>query len=340
MYNSKYLKGVFMIRFTVVLGIIFFFLLIGCSKTVDKGSDKRIKVGENNGILFENILSGEKRTKYGWSEIKFALIDSAFAILSVPANEYDSVYFMAKITPEERSPYIWFTSHKNYSDFSISVNDSYEALNVSAPLSNDKDKQYKIGIRGTFKEYLQENIVLIAYNVEQEESLEKLKEMTDKEKLESGGNSVYIIPYPWRTIRVKIEGEGKINSEELINWANKNVFNQAICSLKVVDEIDTVYDCKVILTVFTQKDFLLLDETGNEYDIFYSNRISYAKIKYLFPLNDKNRKNFARAVACIMGVTEDIALPFNLMNENDNNTEHVHLTFRQWNQLHASESGR
>jgi hypothetical protein len=343
-------------KFTVILGIMFSFLLIGCSKkTADNGCDKRIRVGNNNGIVFQNILDGEKRTKYGFDEIKFDLIDSPFAIISIPANEYDSIYFIAKITPEERSPYIWFTSYKNYSNFSISVGDSYDNLSVAAPLVNDQEKQYKVGIRGTFKEYSQENVVLICYSDETELS----KNMTDKEKLETDGNSIYIIPYPWRKIEVKIEGGKSSDYKELIEWANKNVFNQAICSLKIAEEgNDDNYDCKILLGQKNiSEDIVFLDETNNKYDQYRSNRVVSVKIKYgnLYetetqyedgieyeytydsPYKNKLLKKFAYAVARIMGVTEDNDPYFNLMTENDDNIDHIHLTFRQWNQLHMGE---
>lgn len=165
--------------------------------------------------------------------------------------------------------------------------------------------------------------------------------MTDKQKLETGGNSIYVIPYPWRDNKSKNRKRQYQYYGNLIKWANANVFNQAICSLKIVnDKVDTTYDCLIILDKSINKNIILLDEKNNDYDIFYSDRAASAKIRYSNKLNDDLRKNFARAVACIMGVSEDAALPFNLMNEDDNDIDHIRLTFRQWNQLHAKESGR
>jgi len=53
----------------------------------------------------------------------------------------------------------------------------------------------------------------------------------------------------------------------------------------------------------------------------------------------KMYKSFAYAVAYLMGVSKDNS-QFDLMDPNDYDVDHVHLTFRQWNQLHSNESGR
>jgi hypothetical protein len=95
---------------------------------------------------------------------------------------------------------------------------------------------------------------------------------------------------------------------------------------------------------FTE-NILFLDESRKKYDMFNSDKIVSAQVR-LVPDSSKFQskkyvmyKSFAYAVAYLTGVSEDNS-QFNLMIQKDNDVNHVHLTFKQWNQLHANDSGR
>lgn len=328
------------------------FLLAACSGTVDKGSPARVRFGNNNGITFQNILVGERRTEYGMSNIHFPAVGT-YAVVSVPANEENvSTYFTAIVTPEKRTPKLVLMTYKNSPGFSLLLNGSNENLDMD--VSGDQERSFEVGIRGKFTPYIQENIVLISFdNLHDKSELQKLSEAQLRNL---GENTVFVVPYPWRTVKVRIEGGESSVYNELIAWANLNVFRQAIVRLELAEEGEE-YDCRIILgqNISGGRDYAFLDESGNEFNPHRSNRIVAAQLRFdslnfwkedsdgtLQQYNSPERnaflKKFSFAVAYLMGVSQGNS--HNNLMLADDNTSNVHLTFQQWNQLHAKGGGR
>ncbi|MCL2843873.1 MAG: hypothetical protein FWE23_00230 [Chitinivibrionia bacterium] len=353
-------------RFFLCFAVLFLFA--ACSSgTIDRGSDKRIRVGNNNGIVFRNITSGTNRTRYGFSRIRFAS-EGTYAIVSIPANEDNvSTYFDAIVTPERRTSNLMLMTYRDSPDFSLLLNGSNE--NMQMNVTGDQEQVFQIGIRGKFKPYRQENIVLISFTKEhftdEQEAERTLLQLDTLQRYFLGENTVFVVPYTWRTIRVRIEGGEKDDYAELIKWANDNVFNQAIVRLELAEE---EYDCRINLgqnvSGVHRRSIDFLDDEGNIFNPHRSNRIVAANLRFSslyvweyqyddpsvppWKVDSREKgaflKRFSYAVAHIMGVSQGDS-DYNLMNTNgdgseNNNIDHVHLTFQQWNQLHAKGGGR
>lgn len=365
--------------------ILLFFvsLLVGCSKNnvpsqYDKKSEKTFQLGVNGETTFKNIMKKHAKvinldscyTKYGHSEIFFDISfdiskeRKKYAIFSVPANDTATeTYFDFEVKKKDDS-YPNFAIRKYNKDNSANIKFSLyrdnKLLNVSdmPQIVSGEPCIYTVKVSGEFKRYRQENLAVIGIETaisENEEYVQKYINSLSPDMINiAEDNTAYIIAYPWRTIKVKIEEEGnsgvfgadKIDYEEIIKWSNEKVFNQAICKLEMVDRKVKDYDCKIVFSNLSGSErTVFYDENNKEHSRFSSKKLSYAKVT-----TDKNHscdetdynRDFAYAVAYLLGVSLfDIdqkestePLNYNLMVPNRCG---INLSFRQWNQLHIRE---
>jgi hypothetical protein len=337
----------------VVLLVALTVLLVACSSGDVRSNHRQIHITGINGIGFRNILPNDSviGTPYGWDGIVFDYKDSrdSFAIISVPADEEDvEVYFNAIISPQKDIANIWVTTYRNNPPFSFKTN-------REIPITHREEIQInRIGIKGTFREYVQENIVFLGND--SEFRAVQMRNATPRQLNEAKLNTVYIMPYPWRTIKINIvirsssianihfnfgyDGGNVILSNGLdrtFNWLNSNVFNQAICK---IERTSRDFD-RLIILCNDVVDLSFFDEKERPYNPLTSERAASARIHFNGISNALFMRRMAYAIAFMMGVSENgnernLMSRYNSTNAHDDTTQ-IHLNFKQWNQIQSSK---
>ena len=343
-------------------------LLVGCSpKSSDipprylKKDEKTIPLGLNGETVFQNILKKNARvigqdncyTRYGYGEIFFDVDKKRrrYAIFSVPEGESETFFSFEVRKRDDSSPNFAIRRHNKENSnvtFSLYRNNRWNNVSNGTQIIPGEPGIYTVRVSGAFKKFRQENLAVISSKKpfmlsENEADLEAFFNSLSPDMVSlAEDNTAYIIAYPWREIRVKIEREKNVNIDigELINWANDRVFRQAIVRLIPVGISERDYDCRIIFTNDNMggKRVTFLDERNKEHSIASTTRLSHARVTAREnPACESNyNRDFAYAVAHLLGVTLDEeerneVLDPNLMNSNDCG---IHLSFRQWNQLH------
>ncbi|MDR0304442.1 MAG: hypothetical protein LBH98_06725 [Chitinispirillales bacterium] len=352
------MKNMFLLFFLVLF-------LVSCRKDptpekYEKESELEIRMGVNGSSSFKNIMLENAKiveedtcyTKYGYGEISFNANGKilTYAIFSIPADERDvETYFNFEVEEENadlhyRNYVVCAYDKESSKNVKFSLCDN-NFINVPTNIKNKKNK-YLIKVSGEFGKYKQENLIVIGsdfeYNGETRDINDLIDNIENDEKILVKENTAYIVAYPWRNIKVRIEGGDTVSNARIVKWANDSIFNQAICRLKLTT--DTInYDCKIILSDEINSEFIIYDEDDKEYKRFSSARAAYAKVD---PNNDLYKRNFACAVAILLGMSlfeddSDKTSGYNLMYDEpadyEEKAKRTHLSFRQWNQLHIRE---
>jgi len=339
-----------------ILCFLFFAVLfIGCSvkEKYEKESERVLRLGVNGKTAFKNILQesavtidNKKRyTKYGHGEITFTFENEnrkeTFAIFSVPADSFVETYFNFVVEERDES-YPWYFlcvyNKKSSQNMEYSVRKGANFVSVATSVTNSV-AGHLIRVAGIFESYKQENLIVIGVDslLSDETSALGINEfiisMTDEDKDLARDNTAYIVAYPWRTVRVLIEGGNSNTNARAVEWANENVFNQAIVRLELTSD-STNYEARIIAT--NSGDVAIYDEAGRIYQRFSSARPAFARV------NTAEQRNFSYAVAFLLGVSlfedereSNKTFHLNLMNRGEGDmSNRTHLSFRQWNQLH------
>ena len=345
----------------ILLFSLLIFVFTACSnrpkEEYKKESEKVVRLGARGVTAFRNIPQNEaitidntgRFTRHGYGEITFNIDgkNETFAIFSVPAEDSNAVtYFRFFIEgSDERFPNFKLTnfdrteSNNNTSrnlEYSVRVGNSF--VNVPAEITN-RNGDFLVRIAGYFEEFRQENLIVIGIDslLNSENSSFNvnafINSMTNEDRLRSSHNTAYIVAYPWRTVRVLIEGGNSNTNARAVEWANENVFNQAIVRLELTSD-STNYEARIIAT--NSGDVGIYDEAGRIYQRFSSARPAFARV------NTAEQRNFSYAVAFLLGVSlfedereSNKTFHLNLMNRGEGDmSNRTHLSFRQWNQLH------
>ena len=360
------MKKIFLSFSAVFFALFFAACKANIPDNYNRESERVFRLGVNGNTSFENIEGGEFYTRYGHGEINFVINAEreTFAVFSVPADSAVKTYFVFEIEQaNESSPnFLLCTYRENLQgvEFSVLRRTAEGREFVPTPtLIDGKTGKHTIRISGDFrgKEFRQDNFVVIGTDsLYAGADLDEIKKYIDSKsnsiKNLTKENAAYIIAYPWRTIRVGFYEEVAVieaptgtakqiitPDKGLLSRVNE-IFAQAICKIEAVDEN---YDVKIVFQGGVpggnnRARVIFYDERDSIYDAFVSDSLKYASV---FKISDGffYPRDVAYAIAFLSGASyiaddrESVKTVFqNLMYPFGTG---LHLSFRQWNQLHA-----